>query len=88
MNSDIFADFLHQTFNDAIATSMPPDNLKNANITPVFKKGDRNTETNYRSVSILPKVSKIYERCLYKQMSKFFDKILSKYQGGFRKGFN
>ena len=88
MNSDIFADFLYQNFNVAIATSVFPQNLKNANITPVFKKGDRNSETNYRSVSILPNVSKIYERCLYKQMSKFFDKILSKYQFGFRKGFN
>ena len=40
MNSDIFGDFLHQNFNDAIATSVFPENLKNTNITPVFKKGD------------------------------------------------
>ena len=46
MNSDIFADFLYQNFNDAIATSVFPQNLKNANITPVFKKGHRNSETN------------------------------------------
>ena len=88
MNSDIFADFLYQNFNDTIATSVFPQNLKNANITPVFKKGDRNSETNYRPVSILPNLSQIYERCLYKQLSKFFDKILSRYQCGFRKGFN
>ena len=88
MNSDIFADFLHQNFKDATATSVFPQNLKNANITPVFKKGDRNSETNYRPVSILPNVSNIYEGCLYKKVSKFFDKILSKYQCGFRKGFN
>ena len=62
--------------------------VKNANITPVFKKGHRNSEINYRPVSILPNLSKIYERCLYKQLPKFFDKILSKYQCGFRKGFN
>ena len=59
VNSDIFADFLHQSFNDAILTSAFPQNLKNANITPVFKKGDTNSE-NYRPVSILPNVSKIY----------------------------
>ena len=53
----------------------------------MFKKDDRKSETNYRPVSILPNVSKIYERCLYKKMSKFFDKI-SKYQCGFRKGFS
>ena len=88
MNSDTFADLLCENFNNAIATSVFPQNLKNANITPVFKTGDRNSETNYRPVSILPNLSKIYERCLYKQLSKFFDKILSKYQCGFRKGFN
>ena len=88
MNSDIFADFFHEDFNDAIATSVFPQNLQNLNITPVFKKGDRNSQTNNRPVSILPKVSKIYEGCLYKQMSKFFDKILSKYQCGFRKRFS
>ena len=52
MNSDIFADFLHQYFSDSITTSLFPYNLKNTNITPVFKKGDRNSETNYRPVSM------------------------------------
>ena len=33
-------------------------------------------------------ISKIYERCLYKQMSKLFDKILSRYMCGFRKRFS
>ena len=48
INPDIFADFLHQNFNDAIATSVFRQNLKNANIIiPVFKKGYRNSETNY-----------------------------------------
>ena len=54
----------------------------------MFETGDRNSETNYNPVCILPNLSKIYERCLFKQMSKLFDKILSKYQCGFRKGFN
>ena len=88
MNSDVSADFLHQNFDDATATSVFPQNLKNANITSVFKRGDTNSETNCRSFSILPNVSKIYKRCLYKKMSKFFDKILSKCQCGFRNGFN
>ena len=88
MKSDIFSDFFYQNSNNAITTSVFPQNPKNANITPVFKKGDRNRETNYRPVSILPHVSKICERCLYKQMSKFFDKVLSKYQCGLTKGFN
>ena len=88
MNSDILAGFAHQNFNGAIATSEFLHNLENANATPESKKGDRNIKTNYRPVSILPNVSKIYESFPYKQKSIFFDKILSNYQYCFRKGFN
>ena len=47
-NSDIFGDFIYQNFNDAIENDMFPKILKNANVSPVFKKGSRNCETNYR----------------------------------------
>ena len=43
---------------------------------------------NYRPVSILPNLSKIYERCMYTQMNKYFGPILSKYQFGFRRGYS
>ena len=46
--------------------------LKKADITPVFKKNEKFLKTNYRPVSILPTVSKIYERCLYDQINKYF----------------
>ena len=39
-------------------------------------------------MSILSNVSKIYERCLYDQIQVFFESILSKYQCGFRRGYN
>ena len=87
-NSDIFGDFTYQNFNHAVDTDIFPNVLKNANVSPVFKKESRTCETNYRPVSILPNISKIYERCMYKQMSIFFDEILSQYQCGFRKGFS
>ena len=87
-NSDIFGDFIYQNFNEAIDTDIFPNVLKNANVSPVFKKGSRTCETNYRPVSILSNISKIYERCMYKQMSIFFDEILSQYQCGLRKGFS
>ena len=45
-------------------------------------------EKNYRPVSILPSLSKIFERCMYDQLKDYFDKLLSKYQCGFRKGFS
>ena len=53
-----------------------------------FKKDDRTKKENYRAISKLLNLSKVFERCLYNQLSVFFDKILSKYQCGFIKGFN
>ena len=43
---------------------------------------------NYRPISILPNLSKSFERCTYDQLKDHFDKLLSKYQCGFRKGFS
>ena len=40
---------------------------------------------NYRPVSILSNLSKIFEKCIYKQLSIFFENKFSKYQCGFRK---
>ena len=65
----------------------PPD-LKLVDVTPVYKNKSKNSKDNYRPVSILPNISKIYERCLYDQIQVFFDSILSKYQCGFRRGYN
>ena len=42
----------------------------------------------YRPVSILPNLQKIFERCMCDQNKGYFDKLLSKYQCGFRKGFS
>ena len=64
-----------------------PSILKNANITPLFKKGHRGSKENYRPVSILPVISKIFEKLLCKQITIFIDPLPSKYQCGFRKGF-
>ena len=45
-NADIFTDFLHSSFNNSIHQSELPSILKLENITPVFKKGDRNYKEN------------------------------------------
>ena len=87
-NSDIFGEYLLSSFNDAIDKSYFPTALKQANINPVFKTGGRYSKDNYRSISILPNVSKIFEKCMLRQMSHFIDNFLSKHQCGFRKGYN
>ena len=65
----------------------PPD-FKLADVTPVYKNKSKNSKDDYRPVSILSNISKIYERYLYDRIQVFFDSILSKYQCGFWRGYN
>ncbi|KAI5725716.1 hypothetical protein M8J77_019265 [Diaphorina citri] len=57
-------------------------------ITPIYKKGSKDKIINYRPISLLPCVSKIFERCLKSRLVKFLEEndILNKTQFGFRKG--
>ena len=87
-NKDLFLYFIFTSFNNAVNKGVFPDELKHADIKPIYKKESRNEKENYRSVSILPNLSKIFERCMYDQLKNYFDKILSKYLCGFRKGFS
>ena len=63
-------------------------NLKLADITPVYKKKDPTLVENYRPVSVLPSVSKVFERIIQKQFSSFIDEFLSPFLCGYRQGFN
>ena len=83
-----FADYICGFFNESIKKFTFPSTLKNGNITPVFKKGCISSKENYQPVSILPVISKIFEKLLCKQITIFIDPLLSKYQCGFRKGFS
>ena len=59
-----------------------------ANITPIFEKGSKNKKESSRLISILPVLSKIFEKLMSKQLSTFFENNLSKIQCGFRKGYS
>ena len=65
-----------------------PASLKYVDITPIFKKDDKTDKTNYRPTSIVPNLSKIYERFMQNKMYPYLNQILSKHQCGFRKGYN
>ena len=78
-NSDIFSNFIYQSFNNMIDVCIFPISLKLGNITPVYKEGPKNSKENYRPVSIWPDISKIYERCLFKPISNYFENIFSKF---------
>ena len=87
-NSDYFAEYFYKNINQCISKSTFPSDLKLADVTPVYKKKSKNSKDNFRPVSILSNVSKIYERCICDQIQLFFDSLLSKYQCGFRRGYN
>ena len=86
-NSDILSNFICESINNSIKSSIFPSCLKHADVTPLHKKCNKSLKENYRPVSILPILSKVFERSMSKQMSSFFDDIFSIYQYGFRKGF-
>ena len=84
-NVDIISYFPYHKFNNLLPCATFPTSLKYADITPIHKKTDKE---NYRPMSILPNLSKVYERLMYNQMYPYFDTLFCKFQCGFRKGFN
>ena len=64
------------------------DNPKLADITPMVIKEDGLNKENHRPVSILPHLSKVFERILYKQIDCFMENKFSPYLCGFRKYYN
>ena len=86
--ADLFTYFVLPSINASFDNDDFPMFLKNANITPAFKKGSKNLKDNYRPISILKNISKVYERIMFKQIVKFIDPYLSKFQCGFWKGYS
>ena len=85
-HKDIFSYFIHHNFNNSVYSSIFPSELKKADIIPIHKKKSKFDIENYRPVSILPVLSKIYERCMFDQMYSYFNQTLSKHQCKFRQG--
>ena len=71
MNAEIFAEVLYNMFNRSLELSEFPPGMKLVNVTPVQKKGSRYDKGNYRAVSILFNLTRVFERCLNKHISDF-----------------
>ncbi len=71
-----------------INTGIFPHKVKTAKIIPIYKKDDETLFTNYRPLSLLLVISKIFERTIFKQLYKFLNdnKLLHNTQYGFRQG--
>ena len=76
--------------NNSFAKGTFPDNLKVARITPIHKNGDFSSPNNFRPISSLPFISKIYEKFIARRLLKFLSKykILSPKQFGFQSGIS
>ena len=79
IRSEVSADALQNFFIDMLKTGNFPNNLRLADITPVFKKKTPLHKVNYRPVSVLSNILKVFEKLMQKQIrtNKWLHKQLS-----------
>ena len=75
-------------FNNIILTGIFPSQWKKANVTPVHKKNDKQLINNYRPISLLPVLAKVFEKIIFKHLYNHLttNNLISKNQSGFRPG--
>ena len=74
--------------NNSISMSTFPDQLKCAELSPLYKKEDNLNKNNFRPVSILTGISKLYESVVNDQLLEFFSRLFNDLIGAFRKGYS
>ena len=79
---------IKELVNNSVLHHDIPNNLENANVTPLYKKYGNIDKKNYRPISVLPSMSKIFQKLMFKQISSFIENKISQYLCGFRKGYN
>ena len=79
---------LTDCINAAIFENIFPNELKLGDVSPIFKKDDSTNKENFRPISVLSAVSKIYEKILTDQINSYMEDILSPDLCGFRKGYS
>lgn len=86
-HADELAWFIACGVNKSLMTGEFPDALKVARVVPIFKGGQTDQCGNYRPISVLTGINKVFEQVLHSRLSEFVEKfkILSETQFGFRK---
>ena len=84
----VLADPITQLINNSFETGIFPDILKIAIITPIYKNGNLYSLTNYRPISVLPILSKIFEKVIASRVNSWLNKhsLISTNQYGFQRG--
>ena len=77
-------------FKKSLGTASFPDSWKTARFTPIFKDREKEGKSNYRPISILPVILKVFERIVFNQLYEYLNRnfLLYKRQSGFRKFFS
>ena len=75
-------------FENILETGIFPDQWKEANLTPVHKKKNKQIISNYRHISLLPILAKVFERIIFKNLYNYLtdNKLLTKNRPGVRPG--
>jgi hypothetical protein len=86
ISSHIISPSLTSIFHSSITTGIFPTEWKQARVTPIFKKGEKTDPGNYRPISVISSISKIYEKIIYDQLYSYFNdnNLLTNSQSGFR----
>ena len=64
-------------FNTSLETSQFPDPWKIARVSPIFKDGDKTEKFNYRSISVLPVISRLFEELVFNQLYQYLNDVSS-----------
>ena len=77
-------------FNESVNSGLFPDCLKIARVVPIYKSEDRSDISNYRPVSTLLVLAKVFEKLMHKRLLTFLsnNNIIYKNQFGFQVGYN
>ena len=88
MVSDIISFPICNMINHSFNSGIFPEILKSSIVTPIHKSGDKKSKNNYRPISVLGTLTKIFEKCIAKRLNSYISKfqILTPCQFGFTKG--
>ena len=81
---NVISEPLSIIINQMLKLGISPDSLKISKVVPLYKKGDDSNLSNYRPISLLPSISKIFEK---EQLTTYLDNnnLIHNHQYGFRK---
>ena len=88
--ADLISPIISNLINSSFTEGTFPNVLKLARVIPIYKSGPRDVMSNYRPISTLHFISKVFEKLVDKRLRSFFSKygVLSENQYGFRRGMS